>query len=110
MSASFRTLTLAAAGALVCSAGAHAASDPTGIWFDHNGRGAVEIAPCAGGKGLCGYVIHIKEARNNGRCGLQILGNVTSGMEVADAIFQASGGEELPSDPVAMTRVTVANP
>ena len=78
MSASFRTLTLPAAGALVCSAGAHAASDPTGIWFDHNGRGAVEIAPCAGGKGLCGYVIHIKEARNNGRCGLQILGNVTS--------------------------------
>jgi cyclophilin family peptidyl-prolyl cis-trans isomerase len=40
----------------------------------------------------------------------QILGNVTSGMEVADAIFQASGGQEQPSDPVAMTRVTVANP
>jgi hypothetical protein len=31
-------------------------------------------------------------------------------MEVADAIFQASGGEQLPADPVAMTRVTVANP
>ena len=40
----------------------------------------------------------------------QILGNVTTGMEVADAIFQASGGQEQPSDPVAMTRVTVANP
>jgi cyclophilin family peptidyl-prolyl cis-trans isomerase len=40
----------------------------------------------------------------------QILGNVTSGMEVADAIFQASGGQELPSDPVAMTSVTVVNP
>ncbi len=40
----------------------------------------------------------------------QILGNVTTGLEVADAIFAASGGQELPSDPVAMTRVSVANP
>lgn len=73
-----RTLTLAAVGAIAWSAGANAASDPTGIWFDHNGRGAVEIAPCASGKGLCGYVVHIKDAKNNGRCGMQILGNVTS--------------------------------
>jgi cyclophilin family peptidyl-prolyl cis-trans isomerase len=39
-----------------------------------------------------------------------ILGEVTSGMNVADAIYQAAGGEELPTDPVAMTSVTVANP
>ena len=58
-----RTLTLAAAGILVGSA-AHAAGDPSGIWFDHNGRGAVEIAPCASGNGMCGYVVHIKEAKN----------------------------------------------
>jgi uncharacterized protein (DUF2147 family) len=75
-----RTLKLAAAlGAVVLSsASANAASDPTGIWFDHNGRGAIEISACSSGKGLCGYVIHVTDAKNNDRCGLQILGNVTS--------------------------------
>lgn len=73
-----RTLTLAAAGIIIGTAHANAASDPTGLWFDHNGRGAVEIAPCGSGNGFCGYVVHIKEAKNNGRCGMQILGNVTS--------------------------------
>jgi len=38
-----------------------------------------------------------------------IFGNVVSGMEVADAIFQASGGVELPTDPIAMTSVTVSD-
>ena len=38
-----------------------------------------------------------------------IFGNVVSGMEVADAIYAASNGEELPTDPVAMTSVTVAD-
>lgn len=73
-----RTLRLAAAAAaMLWSASAQAASDPTGIWFDHNGRGAVEIAPCATGAGLCGYVVHIKDEKNAKRCGMQILGNVT---------------------------------
>jgi len=73
-----RTLTFAVAGALIWTSGSEAATgDPTGIWFDHNGRGAVEIAPCAGGPGLCGYVVHIADAANAKRCGLQILGNVT---------------------------------
>ena len=75
---SIRTLTLAAAGALIWTSGSEAAArDATGIWFDHNGRGAVEIAPCAGGSGLCGYVVHIADAANAKRCGMQILGNVT---------------------------------
>jgi peptidyl-prolyl cis-trans isomerase B (cyclophilin B) len=39
-----------------------------------------------------------------------ILGEVTSGMEVADAIYQASNGAETPSNPIAMTSVTVTNP
>jgi peptidyl-prolyl cis-trans isomerase B (cyclophilin B) len=38
-----------------------------------------------------------------------IFGEVVSGMEVADAIFQASGGQELPTSPIAMTTVTVAD-
>lgn len=40
----------------------------------------------------------------------QIIGSVTAGMETADAIYAAAGGQELPSDPVAMDRVTVSNP
>ncbi len=40
----------------------------------------------------------------------QIIGNVTSGMDVADAIYTASGGAELPPNPIPITTVTVANP
>jgi peptidyl-prolyl cis-trans isomerase B (cyclophilin B) len=40
----------------------------------------------------------------------QIIGNVTSGMDTADAIFAASGGVELPKNPVPITTATVANP
>jgi cyclophilin family peptidyl-prolyl cis-trans isomerase len=40
----------------------------------------------------------------------QIIGHVTAGMETADAIKAAAAGVELPSDPVEMTKVTVANP
>jgi cyclophilin family peptidyl-prolyl cis-trans isomerase len=40
----------------------------------------------------------------------QIIGNVTAGMETADAIFAASKGVELPTNPVKVTTATVANP
>jgi cyclophilin family peptidyl-prolyl cis-trans isomerase len=39
-----------------------------------------------------------------------IFGHVTSGMDVADAIVTAAAGVELPTNPIAMTSVTVANP
>jgi cyclophilin family peptidyl-prolyl cis-trans isomerase len=39
----------------------------------------------------------------------QIIGNVTSGMETADAIASAADAEN-PTNPVIMTSVTVANP
>ncbi len=77
--ATFTRAGAAVSAALLISTSALAASDPTGVWFDHNGRGAVEIKECSGGKGLCGYVVHVKEQRNADRCGLQILGNVTDG-------------------------------
>jgi len=38
-----------------------------------------------------------------------IFGEVVGGMEVADAIFDASGGKELPADPVVMNSVTVGD-
>lgn len=40
--------------------------------------------------------------------GYAIFGEVVSGMEVVDAIYQASGGEELPTDPIPMITVTVS--
>ena len=40
----------------------------------------------------------------------QIIGHVTSGMDVADLISDAAGGLENPADPVKMTTVTIANP
>ncbi len=39
----------------------------------------------------------------------QILGTVTSGMEVVDAITAAADAEK-PSDPVVMNKVTVSKP
>ncbi len=40
----------------------------------------------------------------------QIIGNVASGMDVADAIFVASAGVELPENPIPITTATVTNP
>ncbi len=40
----------------------------------------------------------------------QIIGRVTAGMEVADAITTAAGGVEIPSNPESMTSVSVSNP
>ena len=40
----------------------------------------------------------------------QIIGSVASGMDAVDAIATAAGGQELPSSPIAMTKVTVSNP
>ena len=40
----------------------------------------------------------------------QIIGTVSSGMETADAIYEASAGVELPDSPVDITTATVTNP
>jgi cyclophilin family peptidyl-prolyl cis-trans isomerase len=40
----------------------------------------------------------------------QIIGEVTSGLDAVDTIAAAAGGQEIPTNPVAMTKVTVANP
>ena len=40
----------------------------------------------------------------------QIIGRVTSGMEIADEITTAAAGVEIPNDPESMTSVSVSNP
>jgi uncharacterized protein (DUF2147 family) len=53
---------------------ASAAPDPTGIWMNDTGRGAIEIKNC--GKALCGNVVWVKSAADQSGCGKQILGDV----------------------------------
>jgi hypothetical protein len=55
-------------------ASASAASDPTGIWINDTGRGAIEIKQC--GNALCGNVVWVKNAADAKGCGKQIIGNV----------------------------------
>jgi uncharacterized protein (DUF2147 family) len=55
------------------------AVDVAGIWIDHTGQGAVEIAPC--GNRLCGRVVWLKNPEHKSRsgkriCGAQILGDL----------------------------------
>jgi uncharacterized protein (DUF2147 family) len=50
------------------------ADEPTGLWYDHTGRGAIEITHC--GAGLCGRLVWLKDAGNNQVCGRQIIGDV----------------------------------
>jgi uncharacterized protein (DUF2147 family) len=72
--------------------GQTAAPPAAGVWIDHTGRGAVEIAPCP--EGLCGRIVWLQEPndkagqllrdeKNGDRtkraqpiCGLQIIGGL----------------------------------
>ena len=49
------------------------AGDPTGVWMNDTGRGAIEIKQCDGG--LCGHVVWVKDTSDNYGCGRQIIGN-----------------------------------
>ena len=58
--------------ALIVASSAQAASDPTGVWFNDTGRGAIEIKPC--GNALCGHVVWLKDQADAKGCGKQIIG------------------------------------
>ena len=68
--------------ALLAAGGAAAqgpAADVTGLWIDHTGQGAVEIAPC--GDRICGRVVWLKNPGHKSKsgkliCGTQILGDL----------------------------------
>ncbi len=69
-----------AAAALPVGVGAQGPSaDVAGVWIDHTGQGAVEIAPC--GNRLCGRVVWLKDPEHRSKtgkriCGAQILGDL----------------------------------
>ena len=74
MSITTRSLQIAiAAVASFGATSAFAASVPAGVWYDHTGRGAVEITQC--GSNLCGRVVWLKDSGNSKACGVQIIGN-----------------------------------
>ena len=58
----------------VVAASAASAADPTGIWINDTGRGAIEIKAC--GNALCGNVVWVKDTTDVKGCGKQIIGNV----------------------------------
>lgn len=64
--------TLALASIVSATAYAGASSDPTGVWIDDTGRGAVEITSC--GQALCGHLVWLKNDAGAQGCGLQIIG------------------------------------
>lgn len=82
----FLRYSVAACGPVLATAvlaGAVAAQAPaagvTGVWIDHTGQGAVEIAPC--GNRLCGRVVWLKNPGHTSKsgkriCGTQILGDL----------------------------------
>ena len=55
-------------------AGPAFAAEPTGLWYDHTGRGVVEIIKCGGN--LCGKLVWLKNPSHKEGCGLQIIGDV----------------------------------
>jgi uncharacterized protein (DUF2147 family) len=61
--------------AATCAAGSAWAAEATGLWYDHTGRGAVEISKC--GDQLCGRLVWLKDSQHAKQvCNVQIIGDV----------------------------------
>jgi uncharacterized protein (DUF2147 family) len=74
-----RALFLALAVQVPGAAAQHVSADVTGLWIDHTGQGAVEIAPC--GDRICGRVVWLKNPNHKSKsgkliCGTQVLGDL----------------------------------
>jgi uncharacterized protein (DUF2147 family) len=97
---SFRRAGGAIGAAVLLVAGAAAqgpTNDVAGVWIDHTGQGAVEIAPCSnvagnfGGNRMCGRVVWLKNPDHRSRsgkriCGAQVLGDLRrEGLKVWDS-------------------------
>jgi uncharacterized protein (DUF2147 family) len=78
----FRRGSIAAGAAAMLAGGSVAqapVADVAGVWIDHTGQGAVEIAPC--GNRVCGRVVWLKNPEHrsvSGKpiCGAQVLGDL----------------------------------
>jgi uncharacterized protein (DUF2147 family) len=67
-------LPVLALAAATSAAGQTTPTEPVGLWYDHTGRGAVEITKC--GSQLCGRLVWLKDAGHAKQvCGVQIIGD-----------------------------------
>lgn len=66
----------ALAAVLLGASPALAEGDPTGVWVNDTGRGAIEIKDCEGK--LCGHVVWVKDTSDVNGCGRQIIGDLVS--------------------------------
>ncbi|MDX2258857.1 MAG: DUF2147 domain-containing protein [Hyphomicrobiaceae bacterium] len=66
------TAALLAATTLLIPTYLSGAEPPTGIWYDHDGRGAIEISTC--GDALCGTIVWVRDDIGSKACGQQIIG------------------------------------
>ena len=48
------------------------AASPSGLWYDHTGRAAVQISKC--GSGLCGRIVWLRNSAHKAICGKSIIG------------------------------------
>jgi uncharacterized protein (DUF2147 family) len=80
-----RAGSVVAAAVVLAGGGAGQAPSPdvAGVWIDHTGQGAVEIAPCGnlGGNRLCGRVVWLRNPDHRSKsgkriCGAQVLGEL----------------------------------
>lgn len=77
----------------------------------HRGTVAMARTPSPNSQGSQFFIVLADSAGSqlaSASPGYAIFGEVTSGMDVVDAIAAAAGGVELPTDPIVMTKVTTA--
>ncbi len=73
-SRSVLALALTAGAAAFATPASANQQNPIGVWLDHTGRGAIEIADCAGK--LCGRLVWLQKETHTKACGTQIIGDV----------------------------------
>ncbi len=91
----FAIWTVYAMGITLVAGPAAAQAPEMGLWIDHDGKGAIEIKPCANGQTLCGNIVWLKsqvndkgeplfDRRNPNEamrtrpiCGLPVIGNLS---------------------------------
>ena len=91
-------------------------ADIAGVWIDHTGRGAVEIAPCGNGGRLCGHIFWLQSVvdergrpltdhknpdtkkRGKPMCGTQILGELNRVGQTSSGGVWGSGWIYNPED------------
>ena len=93
------------AAVVLASGSASAASDPTGVWVNDTGRGAIEIKQC--GDGLCGHVVWVKDPADTKGCGRQIIGEIRGSEAWQMVLLMESGAGSISTTHAANAKATM---